>query len=80
MKLNFNFEKAYLKDLFRDFDKDKSGTIDFKEFQVMLDFLRNHKEVSKIFYKYANPKTKLMHAEEILKFCHTEQGEKDFTL
>jgi len=51
VKLNFNFEKAYLKYLFGDFDKDKSGAIDFKEFQVLLDVLRNHKskEVSEIF-------------------------------
>lgn len=49
VKLNFNFEKAYLKFLFSDFDKDKSGGIDFKEFEVLLEALRSHSEVKEIF-------------------------------
>ena len=80
LKLNCNYEKSNLKQQFEKYDKDKSGGIDFKEFQELLSTLKDHSELSFLFRKYANPKTGLMHAPEILAFCHTEQGETDFTL
>ena len=79
-KLNYNFEKSYLKQLFKQFDVDKSGFIDFEEFDSIMNSLRSHGEVNELFIRYKNPKTGLIHAEDLLRFYIQEQGVANFTL
>lgn len=78
--MNYNFEKSYLKQLFKQFDVDKSGFIDFEEFDSIMNSLRSHGEVNELFIRYKNPKTGLIHAEDLLRFYIQEQGVANFTL
>jgi Ca2+-binding EF-hand superfamily protein len=62
VKINFYVSKDYLQKLFKKYDRDRSGYIDFNEFENIMDSLRSHSEIHELFKRYRNPVTQLITA------------------
>ena len=58
--------------MFKQFDSDNSGFIEFHEFELMLHNLRQHEELKEIFNQYKNPISGLMSPDQVKNFLEIE--------
>ncbi len=70
--MNYQVKNRYFDQMFKQFDKDNSGYIEFNEFELMLHNLRQHVELKEIFNKYKNPVSGLMTPDQVKKFLEIE--------
>lgn len=64
-----------MKNKFKEVDADGNGNLDFEEFVDFVERLKVRPEIEEIFDKFCDSKTKLMSAEQLVKFLHTIQKE-----
>lgn len=70
----------YFKQIFKKFDLDSNGTIEFEEFVKMMDFMRLRTELQPIFDAFKNQASNLIDAEGLKRFMSLVQGESNITL
>lgn len=77
-KMNFSTVQASIDELFKTIDSDKSGKIEFAEFEKYYYSLINGSELNSIFKSFSN-NSDLMTVKQLISFIQKYQGQIDFT-
>jgi phosphatidylinositol phospholipase C delta len=76
-RFNLKPKEKVIKAHFKEVDVDKSGELDYDEFQVFLERLRVRPEILEVWDKYLGGEVEHMKENDLIKFCQSQHDTID---